>query len=140
MEKQTVKHAISDILRGLLIALLVNVVAVLLIAVVVKYTGVDQTVATIINQVVKVLSIAIGALVGFRSGRHGLLLGAILGTLYTVLGFATFSLLAGKSLFEGVTVFDFLIGVASGIFSGVLAVNVRGIERRGTKRKATKAA
>ncbi|MBQ4443877.1 MAG: TIGR04086 family membrane protein [Clostridia bacterium] len=125
MEKKTIANAILDVVRALAVALLTNLVAVLLIAVVVKYTGVTQSVATALNQVVKVLSLAVGAVVGFRSGRFGLVLGAVTGLLFTVLGFSVFSLLAGRPLFTDVTVFDFLLGLASGVFSGVLAVNLR---------------
>jgi len=129
MEKSSIKKAIFDVLRGVVLALIINVVLVLIVAVVVKYTGIDQTVATILNQAAKVLSLALGIAIGFRSGRFGWLLGAIVGTVYTVLGFATFSLLSGKSLFTDLTVFDFLIGIAAGVFSGVLAVNLRSLDR-----------
>lgn len=129
MEKKTIANAILDVVRALAVALLTNLVAVLLIAVVVKYTGVTQSVATALNQVVKVLSLAIGTVVGFRSGRFGLVLGAVTGLLFTVLGFSVFSLLAGRPLFTDVTVFDFLLGLASGVFSGVLAVNLRTLSR-----------
>lgn len=137
MEKKTIANAILDVVRALAVALLTNLVAVLLIAVVVKYTGVTQSVATALNQVVKVLSLAVGAVVGFRSGRFGLVLGAVTGLLFTVLGFSVFSLLAGRPLFTDVTVFDFLLGLASGVFSGVLAVNLRTLSRakRPTRRR-----
>jgi putative membrane protein (TIGR04086 family) len=129
MEKQNVKIAVLDILRGLIIALIINVVAVLIIALVVKYTGISTSAATIINQVVKVLSVALGIICGFRSRKHGWLLGAAVGLLYTLIGFGTFSLLAGKRLLAEVTVFDFLINGAAGAFAGILAVNLRSIER-----------
>ena len=129
MEKSSIKKAVFDVLRGIIISLVVNVVLVLVIALVVKFTGIDQTMATILNQVAKVLSLALGITIGFRSARFGLLLGAIVGAVYTVLGFATFSLLSGKSLFTDLSVFDFLIGIASGIFSGILAVNLRTLDR-----------
>ena len=134
MEKSSIKKAIFDVLRGIVLSLVINVVLVLVIALVVialvvKFTGIDQTVATILNQAAKVLSLALGIAIGFRSGRYGWLLGAIVGTVYTVLGFATFSLLSGKSLFTDLTVFDFLIGIAAGVFSGILAVNLHTLSR-----------
>ena len=129
MDKTYLKKAIFDVLRGVIISLVVNVVLVLIVAVVVKHTGISETVATILNQVIKVLSLAVGIGIGFRSGRYGLVLGAIVGAVYTALGFAIFSLLSGKSLFADVSVFDFLIGVAAGIFAGILAVNLRTLNR-----------
>lgn len=140
MEKSSIKKAVFDVLRGIIISLVVNVVLVLVIALVVKFTGIDQTVATVLNQVAKVLSLALGITIGFRSGRFGLMLGAIVGAVYTVLGFATFSLLSGKSLFTDLSVFDFLIGIAAGIFSGVLAVNLRTLDRTPRRPRRSKTA
>ena len=119
MQKSTVKQVVFDVLRAVALALVVNVVLVLLIAIVVKYSGISATAATAVNQVAKVLSIAVGALVGVRSQRLGWLIGAIAGALYTTLGFGLFSLLNGSSLFADVSVFDYLLGVGAGIVSGI---------------------
>ena len=134
MQKSTVVQVIFDVLRSVAVALIVNVVLVLITAIVVKYTGISTQAATAVNQVAKVLSVAVGALVGVRSQRLGWLIGAISGALFTTLGFAVFSLLKGSSLFAGVSVFDYLLGVAAGVISGILAVNVRCIAK---PRKAT---
>ena len=129
MQKSTVVQVIFDVLRSVAVALIVNVVLVLITAIVVKYTGISTEAATAVNQVAKVLSVAVGALVGVRSQRLGWLIGAISGALFTTLGFAVFSLLKGSSLFAGVSVFDYLLGVAAGVISGILAVNVRCIAK-----------
>ena len=135
MEKGTIKHCIFDILRAVIVALLVSLLLVLLLAVVAKYAPLTDTAATILNQIVKVLSVAIGCMVGFRSKRYGLVLGTVTGLLFTLLSFALFSLISGKLDFDQITVFDFLLGAAVGLISGILAVNVRSIERRPRKRK-----
>ena len=135
MHKTIVKQILFDVLRAVVVALIVNVVLVLLVAIVVKYTGISTVAATAVNQVAKVLSIAIGTMVGVRSKRLGWLIGAIVGVLYTTLGFGVFSLLKGSSLFADVSIFDYLLGVAAGVFSGILAVNVRSIERAPRRRR-----
>ena len=130
MEKGMVKQAIFDVLRAVAIALVFNIVAVLIASIVVKYTGISASAATAVNQVLKVISIASGSILGIRSHRLGWALGAIVGLLYTTIGFGVFSLLAGASLFANVSVFDFLIGLAAGVFSGILAVNLRSLDRK----------
>lgn len=135
MEKGTIKHCVLDILRALLVALLVSLVLVLLLAVVAKYAPMSDTLATVLNQVVKVLSVAVGCLVGFRAKRYGLVLGLVVGLLFTLVSFALFAAISGKLDFGQITVFDFLLGAAVGLASGVLAVNVRTIERRPRRAK-----
>ena len=126
MDKSVVKNIVLDVVRATLVALVVNVVGVLLIAIVVKYTAIGEAAATAVNQVLKVVSLTVGALVGIRGGRLGWLTGAIAGLLYTVVSLGVFSLLAGESLFALGNLYDCLLGLVSGEASGILAVNVRG--------------
>lgn len=133
MEKSMVKCAVLDVVRATLVALVFNVVGVLITAIVVKYTALSDVAATAINQVLKVVSLALGALLGVRGERLGWLTGAITGLLYTTICFGVFSLLAGTSLFANVTVFDFLLGLAAGVISGILAVNLRSLRRKERK-------
>ena len=130
MEKGRIKGCILDVVRAVIVALLCSMILILLVAVVAKYVAMSDTAGTVLNQVVKVLSVAVGCLVGFRNKKYGLVLGLIVGLLFTVLSFALFSLISGKLDFSSITVLDFLLGAAVGILSGVLAVNVRSIERK----------
>lgn len=136
MEKGTVKICILDIVRAVVLSLLASLLLVLLLAVVAKYAPMSDTLATILNQAVKVLAVALGCLMGFRGKRYGLVLGLITGLLFTVLSFALFSLISGKLDFGQITVFDFLLGAAVGIAAGVLAVNVKTLQRKERRSKS----
>jgi len=127
MDKSLFKKGILDVVRGLIFSLLYSMVLVLLVSVVVKYTSLDDKVATILNQVIKVLALSLGILTGFKSGKWGLVLGLVTGLLFTLSSFGIFSLISGKLDFGQITVFDFLLGAAVGLAAGVIAVNVRAL-------------
>ena len=127
MDKSAIKRAILDVVRGVIFALVLSMILVLLVSVIAKYTDMSDQVATALNQVIKVVALLGGILLGFRSGRWGLVLGLVTGLLFTVLSFGIFSLISGKLDFNQITVFDFLLGLLAGGASGILAVNVKAL-------------
>ena len=138
MKKEKWKGVV-DVTRALILSLLFSLLLVLAIAIVAKYAPMSNTLATVLNQVVKVLSVLLGCLVGFRSRRFGWLMGGIVGLLFTLVSFALFSLISGHLDFAKLSVFDFLLGAASGICSGILSVNVHSIERKPRRKRAANA-
>lgn len=136
MEKGVVKQSIFNILKSVLFSLIVSVVLILILAVVVKYTEINDKTITAINQVIKVVALAVGILLGLKKQKGGLIVGAIIGLLFTVLSFAIFSLISGSANFDKITVYDFLIGIGVGAVSGILAVNLKGL-KIGKRKKAT---
>lgn len=136
MEKGVVKQSIFNILKSVLFSLIVSVVLILILAVVAKYTEINDKTITAINQVIKVVALAVGILLGLKKQKGGLIIGAIVGLLFTVLSFAIFSLISGSANFDKITVFDFLIGIGVGAISGILAVNLKSL-KIGKRKKAT---
>ena len=111
-------------------SLVFSIVAVLILAVIAKYTQISDGAITAVNQVIKVVALFFGILVGFKKQKLGIVAGLIVGLLYTVLTFALFSLVSGELDFKQISVFDFLIGLGAGAASGVLAVNLKGLKRK----------
>lgn len=134
MEKSALKRAVLDVLRGIIWSLIASMILVLLVSVIVKYTNMSDEVATALNQVIKVVALFVGVLLGFRSGRWGLLLGALTGLLFTLTSFGIFSLISGDLDFEQITIFDFLLGLVAGAASGILVVNLKSLRAARPKR------
>lgn len=130
MEKGSITHSLLDIVRAVVVALIVNLILVLVVAAVAKYTSISSTAALAVNQVCKVVAITVGTLFGFRSKRFGLVLGIVAGLLYTVAAMGIFSLLGGTPLFASSNVFDYLLGAGAGAVAGVLTVNLRTLEHK----------
>ena len=136
MEKGVVKQSIFNILKGVLFSLIISVILVLILAVIAKYTDINDKTITAVNQVIKVVALFVGILLGLKGQKGGLIVGAIVGLLFTLLSFAIFSLISGELNFGKITVYDFFIGLGVGAVSGILTVNLKGLKRN-KRKKAT---
>ncbi|MBQ7653203.1 MAG: TIGR04086 family membrane protein [Clostridia bacterium] len=130
MDRSNIKTSVLNILKGLLFSLVFSVVAVLILAIIAKYAPMSDGVVTAINQVIKVVALFFGILIGFKRQKLGVVAGLIVGLCYTLLSFAIFSLVSGELDFKELSVFDFLIGLGAGAASGILAVNLKGLKRK----------
>lgn len=138
MQKGTLKQSIFNVIKGVLFSLIISVVLILILAVIAKYTDISDKTISAINQVIKVVALLFGILLGVKNQKGGLIVGAIVGLLYTLLSFAIFSAISGKLTFDKITVFDFLICIAVGAISGILTVNLKGL-KKGEKRRMRQA-
>ncbi|MBQ7712822.1 MAG: TIGR04086 family membrane protein [Clostridia bacterium] len=125
MEKGVARQ-ILDIVKTVVIAILISMVSVLVFALVVKSTDVGEDVIGYVNLAIKILSVVIGCLVGFRRGSgFGWLKGVISGLLYVVTSFLVFSAISGEFSLADVSVLDLVTGAVVGLLSGVLTVNLK---------------
>ena len=99
MEKEKIKVWTFDILRSVLISLLVSTILLLILSVIATFTQISDKAVVIINQIIKIISLPIGCIVGIKSDKRGLVLGLIIGILYVVLSFGVFALISGKAEF-----------------------------------------
>lgn len=129
---RTKKHAVErdrgyvfEIVKANIIALIVALLAILLSALIVKLFNVSDGAIPIINQVIKSLSIFIGCIVSLKKPKNGWLRGIICGFTFVWLSFLVFSALDSSFAF-GLSLFnDCVLGAATGMLSGIIAVNIR---------------
>ncbi len=125
MEKGAVRW-ILDIIKTVVVAILCSMILVLVFALIVKATDIGETGISYVNQGIKIVSILVGTLVGFkRGGRGGWLKGLISGLLYAITSFLVFSLISGSLSVKNLTWLDFVTGAAVGVICGIIAVNVK---------------
>ena len=130
MDKQALKRGVLDSFRSIIFSLLFSMLLVLVLALIAKATPLDATTATVLNQIIKVLSVFLGVFLGLKGKRGGFLIGLIAGLFFTLFSWLIFSAISGSLSFDQITVYDFLIGAASGAISGILTVNLKSIERK----------
>ena len=118
------KKFLFDLLRGTVIAVLISLALVLLFALVVNLTDVPEGVVAPVNQAIKVVSVLVGCLVGFKEKRQGAFKGAIAGLLYTFLSILIFGLISNNVKFNAASLIDVALGIVTGAISGIIAVNV----------------
>lgn len=129
MEKGTFKTIVFDVVKCVIFSLLISMVLVLILALISKAVTLSDKSVVYINQAIKVISLLAGVFLGMKSRKGGLVLGAIVGLLYTVSSFLIFALISRELSFQNITIFDFLIGIVAGVLSGVLAVNVKTLRK-----------
>lgn len=112
-----------DIIKSVLIATLFSLGFILLFALVVRWASLDNTVIVPVNYAIKILSVLLGVLIGYRK-QNGILKGAITGLIYTLLTFLIFACLDGFKTVDFNWLDLVFLPIAGGI-SGVISVNLR---------------
>lgn len=118
-----------DVLKSVLISILLSLSFILIFALIVRWASLDSNVIVPVNYAIKILSVLLGTLLGFKNKENGVLKGVISGLVYTLLAFLIFACLDG---FKSVN-FNWLdlifIPLAGGI-SGVISVNLKPLKTR----------
>lgn len=126
MSEITVKRSyVIEILKAVIFAFVVTLILILLAALAIKIFSLPTDTISIINQVIKCVSLLLSALICFKLPNNGYLRGMILGGLYFAFTYVVFSLLNGSFVLSLSELNNFTLSVVSGLISGILAVNLR---------------
>lgn len=116
------KGFIKDFLKASLFSLIITLISVLILGIIIKFVDVPNNVLMPINQVIKVISLLAGCVIGFCNKEQGAIKGGLTGLVYTLISLFIF-LILGISLKEGFNYIDLIFGVVIGIITGIIAVN-----------------
>ena len=124
MKKTDIKPDVLDVLKSTLFATLISLALVLVFAIVLKFTSLPSAVIMPVNIVIKLLSLFVGILLGFKNKQNGILKGAITGLVFMLL---TFFIFAALNAFKDVKFswIDLITLPIAGALSGIAAVNIR---------------
>ena len=126
MEKvKFTKYDALDVVRSALFAIILSILLVMGFAVIAKFANVSAAVIEPINIAIKILSVAVGCLIGVRHDSKGLVKGLVTGVLYAGLTYLIFAAVGGDFSQNPMTVYDVISCVVAGVLSGILAVNVK---------------
>ena len=122
---KTRRSTILALLRGLLIAVALTLACMLLMAAALVALQMSDRLLTVLNQIVKLLAIAVGTCVAVpRGGSRGLLTGVEIALVYMALGYAMYVLLGGGSFAVGNMLGEMLLGSAVGAVIGAVRANL----------------
>lgn len=113
--------AAFEIIKAILIALIISLVAVLIVAL----FKLSDSAMMIANQVIKCASIFLSCLLCLKLPKNGWIRGMVVGFIYVWLAYIVFSLLAGQFTVDLTLLNDVALGTLSGMISGIIAVNIR---------------
>ena len=116
-----VKDIGLSILKGSLAGLIITLVAILLLAFVLKALVLDDGVIPFFNQLIKIASIMFASINAAKSATGpAWLKGILAGVAYVIMGFFVFSLIQGEMGMLSVLFSDMLAGAAVGLISVII--------------------
>ena len=124
MKKLDLKPDVLDVLKAVLFSTLISLALVLVFAIVLKFTSLPTKAIMPVNIVIKLVSIFVGCLIGFKTKQNGILKGAIAGLVFMLL---TFFIFAALNAFKDVKFswIDLITLPIAGALSGIVAVNIK---------------
>ncbi len=125
------------LLKGLGLAILITLGGMAILAALVILTPISDGLLTMLNQVLKVVAIFVGALAAVgRGGERGFAIGALVGLVYMVLGYLVYSIVDGMLAPAPQMALEFALGALIGAISGAIAANLKPRHRMRHKRTA----
>ena len=120
--------AITNILKASLIGVVVSILLVLLFAFVLKFVDLGSATISLVDQIIKVVSVVVAVIMLNKANGEGLLLKGILaGAVYSVITFAVFSILNGGINF-GLGIFTDI--AFSALVGGISAILINIIKKK----------
>lgn len=117
---------LKNTLVGTLIALCVSLTLVLVFAFMLKFTNIPDKAIKPVNQIIKGISVFVGVFIGLKKTKElGLVSGLLIGFIYTILAFLTFSLLSGSFSIDITLLTDIVFGAVIGAICGIICVNIK---------------
>lgn len=115
----------NAVLKGSLWAVSISLIAILIFAIIIRFTNIPDSFIMPINQVIKVFSILIGTILASKiNPKNGLKMGFTIGVMYSILAFLIFSILSSTFSFSMTNIIDIVFAGLIGAISGVFAVNM----------------
>ena len=116
---------VGRLLRGLGVSILTTLVGVALFSLLMQWVKPSDGAIRVFNQVLKLLSIALGVWsAGGRGGEKGLMRGAAVGLGYMGLGVALYAILSGQQVAFSSYLADQAMGIAGGGIVGMILSNI----------------
>ena len=124
MQENTYGNGFFTVVKGLLCALVVALLATVIFASVLQAAPLPDSVIYPVNQVIKGIAVALGTVLCVR-GEKGWLKGGTVGLLFTALSYLGFSALGGDFSLSWLIVLELAIALITGALGGAVGVNLR---------------
>lgn len=112
---------VFQVIKSSVLGVVVSIVMVLILAFVLKFVELNDTTITIIDEIIKIISIFVATLNLINHCPYRILpKGALVGAIYTVLTFVVFSSLRGTFNFGASLIVDILLGALVGVIVAVI--------------------
>lgn len=118
--------SVSSIIKGSFVAVSCSLLLILIFAFLLKFTNIPESIITPINQVIKGISVFSGVFLGIsNTRRRGLVIGFLIGLVYSLIAFFVFALLAGYFVLDLTFLTDMCFSSVVGGICGIICVNLK---------------
>ena len=114
----------SSIIKGVLLSTIIALIGVLVFALVIKLLCLNSAAVKTVNQFLKVLAIFLGCFFSITESK-GLIKGAFIGGLSSIIIYLLFALLVGQMDFGSSFIVDVIFSAVVGAISGIISINVK---------------
>ena len=131
MAEQSRRGVIAALLRGLAAAIGATLVGMLILSALVVWAALSDTALGALNQALKLIAIAVGALCAVRpGGERGLVKGACVGLIYIALGYGVCAIFNDLLVTPSMLALELLMGLGIGALCGAITANLRPLRRK----------
>lgn len=117
-------NSIVNIIKGVGISLIVTVVLLIIFAIILTYTKIQENVINPVIMIITAISILIGSSLGnIKIKKNGLINGAVIGAIYVIFIYLISSLLNWKFMLNAQSIIMIVISILFGILGGIIGVN-----------------
>jgi len=118
------KNFIPQVVKAVFASLIFSLAFALIFTFIVKAASLSSGVVKTVNQIFKIISVAVGCLI-FIKGERGLLKGALSGALATIATHILFSCIGGSFAFSWINIAELLLGTFAGAGCGLIAARCK---------------
>ena len=115
---------VLQVLKATLAAAIFSLLCVLIFSFIIQLFSVSTDVIKPVNQVFKILAIALGGILFIRGGR-GLFKGAVYGVCAVLVTYLLFSIISSSFAVTWLFALEIAIGAVAGGISGIIGVNIK---------------
>lgn len=115
---------VLQVLRATLAAAIFSLLCVLIFSFIIQLFSVSTDVIKPVNQVFKILAIALGGILFIRGGR-GLFKGAVYGVCAVLVTYLLFSIISSSFAVTWLFALEIALGAVAGGISGIIGVNIK---------------
>lgn len=118
------KDGVLQVVKATLATVVFSLIFVIVFTLIIQLASVKSSVIKPVNQVFKTIAIAVGGLLFIR-GEKGYLKGAVAGLASVLISYVLFAIIGGSFAVEWTFALEIVLGIAAGVITGVIAVNVK---------------
>ena len=116
---------VFQVIKATLAATIFSLVCVLIFSFIIGLFSMSADIIKPVNQVFKIIAIAIGGILFIRGGR-GLIKGAIYGVCAVLVTYLLFAVISSSFAVSWLFALEIVLGAVAGAISGVIGVNIKG--------------